>query len=258
MRDEVGTTAFFVIEIDEGTYGVFSTFADQESLDKHAAGGTGRDVVAAMVGSVFAAPPTITIGRVLQHHHAGGTGQRVLQHVFDTAEMSEGRMDLPIHDRDGPESGPPERQTVLSADDEALWRSLGRVVQQLPRVVDAAMMRGTGLTMTAFSVLDAVRSSADHVLRMTDFAVGTGLSASRVSRVVDSMVPRGWCRRESDSTDGRAALVRLTDDGLAVAHGASEQQVRIARDLILDHLPRALRPEFIAALTSIAERAAKL
>ncbi|MFH8470872.1 putative quinol monooxygenase [Streptomyces sp. NPDC017991] len=71
MRDEPGTTAFFVVKIDELTYGIFSSFTDQAALDEHAAGATGKDVVEAMVGSVFAAPPTITFSTVLQHYDAG-------------------------------------------------------------------------------------------------------------------------------------------------------------------------------------------
>jgi quinol monooxygenase YgiN len=71
MRDEPGTTSFFVVQLDESTYGIFSSFTDQAALDAHAAGATGKDVVAALVGSVFAAPPTITFSTVLQHYDAG-------------------------------------------------------------------------------------------------------------------------------------------------------------------------------------------
>ncbi|MGW6796422.1 putative quinol monooxygenase [Streptomyces chartreusis] len=71
MRDEPGTTSFFVVKIDEVTYGIFSTFADQAAQDEHAAGDTGKDVVAGMVGTVFAAPPTMTFSTVVQHYDAG-------------------------------------------------------------------------------------------------------------------------------------------------------------------------------------------
>lgn len=57
---EPGTTSFAAVRIDDTTYGVFDTFADQAALDAHIAGGSGRDAVFGAVGTVFAAPPVIT------------------------------------------------------------------------------------------------------------------------------------------------------------------------------------------------------
>lgn len=145
---------------------------------------------------------------------------------------------------------PPDR---LTSEEQLVWRSLGRVVQRLPRVVDEAMMRATGLTMTEFSVLDTLQEAENRTLRISDAAANTGLSSSRVSRVVDSLVTRGWCRRERDETDKRAALAVLTDEGYAKAEAAKPHHTRLAHDHVLTHIPEAERPKFIELLTAIAD-----
>ncbi|MFH8470871.1 MarR family winged helix-turn-helix transcriptional regulator [Streptomyces sp. NPDC017991] len=160
-------------------------------------------------------------------------------------------MNDPISPR-GTAPAPAER---LSVEEETVWRSLGRVVQRLPRTVDSIMLRSTGLTMTEFSVLDALRDNPQHTLRISDLAAVTGLSASRVSRVVDSMATRGWCRRERDATDGRAALAKLTEEGLATAGTASAFHVEVAREYVLAHVPAEARHAFITVLAAIAEHA---
>jgi quinol monooxygenase YgiN len=57
---EPGTTSFVAVRIDEHTYGVFDTFADQQALDDHIAGGSGKQAVGDAVGTIFASFPTIT------------------------------------------------------------------------------------------------------------------------------------------------------------------------------------------------------
>jgi DNA-binding MarR family transcriptional regulator len=162
-----------------------------------------------------------------------------------------------MSDPASPRDSTPARADRLSPEEEQVWRSLGRVVQRLPRTVDGIMMRTTGLTMTEFSVLDALRDAPQRTLRITDLAAVTGLSPSRVSRVVDSLAARGWCRRERDATDGRAALAGLTSDGLAAADRATADHIRVAREYVLARVPAETRSAFAAALAAIAEHASE-
>lgn len=71
LEAEPGTTSFFAVRIDDTTYGIFDTFADQQALDDHIAGLSGRDAVGALVGTVFAGPPTITNCTVVQRASTG-------------------------------------------------------------------------------------------------------------------------------------------------------------------------------------------
>ncbi|WP_236789599.1 MarR family winged helix-turn-helix transcriptional regulator [Amycolatopsis sp. GM8] len=144
---------------------------------------------------------------------------------------------------------PPDR---LTAEEQLVWRSLGRAVLRLPRIVDEAMMRTTGLTMTEFAVLDTLQEAEHRTLRISEVAANTGLSSSRVSRVVDSLATRGWCRREPDTTDRRAALAVLTEEGNTKAETAKPHHSRLAREHVLAHIPAEERAHFIAALTAIS------
>ncbi|SER16432.1 putative quinol monooxygenase [Lentzea albida] len=63
---EPGTTSFFAVKVDDETYGIFDTFTDQEALDVHIEGASGKKAVFDLVGTVFAAPPVITGSVVLQ------------------------------------------------------------------------------------------------------------------------------------------------------------------------------------------------
>jgi DNA-binding MarR family transcriptional regulator len=146
-----------------------------------------------------------------------------------------------------------EEVARLSPEERELWRSLGRVVQRLPRVVDTAMMRATGLSMTEFSVLDALSDAPERRLRISDLAAETGLSISRVSRVVDQLGTRGWCRRVRDDSDGRAALAVLTDDGAVQVAHAAQHHAELARDRVLRRVPAESRGAVVAALDAIAD-----
>ena len=66
MDAESGTTSFFALKIDADTYGIFDTFVDQAALDEHIAGPSGKNAVFALIGKIFAGPPTITKSAVIQ------------------------------------------------------------------------------------------------------------------------------------------------------------------------------------------------
>ncbi|MFD9699943.1 putative quinol monooxygenase [Lentzea sp. NPDC059081] len=69
---EPGTTSFFAVRIDDETYGIFDTFTDQEALDVHIEGASGKKAVQDLVGTVFAGPPVITGSVVVQRGVTAG------------------------------------------------------------------------------------------------------------------------------------------------------------------------------------------
>ncbi|MFJ7217751.1 MarR family winged helix-turn-helix transcriptional regulator [Amycolatopsis sp. NPDC098790] len=153
----------------------------------------------------------------------------------------------------GAGGSPDETPESLAADEQELWRSLGRVVQRLPRVIDDDMVRASGLTMSEFAILDSLREAGESTLRITELAANTGLSHSRVSRMVDQLSGRGWCRRERDASDGRAALAVLTEEGKNRADDASAHHARIARRRFLAHVPPEARDSFRSILVAISD-----
>ncbi|MDB4970427.1 MAG: transcriptional regulator, MarR family [Myxococcales bacterium] len=56
--------------------------------------------------------------------------------------------------------------------------------------------------------------------RQTEIARRAGISKQAVGQLVDEMVAHGMLRRDPDPKDGRAQLVRFTDDGIEqMLHG---------------------------------------
>ncbi|GAA2482516.1 MarR family winged helix-turn-helix transcriptional regulator [Winogradskya humida] len=141
----------------------------------------------------------------------------------------------------------------LTPAEDALWRSLGRAVHRLPRRLDTAMVRATGVTMTEYAVLQALTEAPDHRMRMTDLAAACGLSPSRVSRVVDGLAKDGLAIKEKHSDDARSAVAVLTGTGLDRTREARAQYLAIARREVLDLIDPAHHEALGDALRSIAE-----
>ncbi|GAA2662793.1 MarR family winged helix-turn-helix transcriptional regulator [Actinosynnema pretiosum subsp. pretiosum] len=144
----------------------------------------------------------------------------------------------------------------LSADEDALWRALGRVSHLLPRVLDEEMSRATGLSMTEYAVLLMLAEAPERRLRMSELASAVALSGSRVTRVVDAMVRLGLLEKEKAPGDGRGAVAVLTEAGLARQRGAAGPHLAIARRRV-DGIDPADLAAALRVLTALAERAAR-
>ena len=125
----------------------------------------------------------------------------------------------------------------LTSDEELLWRSLMRLVFQLPRAIDEDLQRTCGLSSTQYSVLMHLSESPDRQLRMSDLAGSCGLSPSRITRVIDQMSGQGLVeRRRPESSDGRSTLAVLTKRGMSTLRSAWPHHIRSVRELAFDHL----------------------
>ncbi|MER6062305.1 MarR family transcriptional regulator [Streptomyces sp. NPDC001792] len=101
----------------------------------------------------------------------------------------------------------------LNRDEEAFLRALGRVITQLPRVVDADMLKDQSITSGEYMVLVYLSEAPDNQLRMSELAHACGLSLSGMTRVVNRLETRSLVLRQKCPEDGRAWLVVLTSSG---------------------------------------------
>jgi DNA-binding MarR family transcriptional regulator len=133
----------------------------------------------------------------------------------------------------------------LSAEERAGWLALVGVLVRLPAALDAQLQRDAGLNHFEYTVLVALSEADGRVLRMSDLAVFTGGSLSRLSHVVTRMERRGWVRREPCPTDGRFTNAVLTDAGwdkmVATAPGHVEHVRRLVVDALTPDQTRHLR-----------------
>ena len=140
----------------------------------------------------------------------------------------------------------------LGAEEWVLWRSLGRLVHVLPRLVDEDLLRASGMSGTEYAVLANLRGAPGRGMRMAELAAATALSASRITRVVDVLGTRGLVRKERHAADARGAVAVLTGEGLERLRAADLHHDASARRRVLDHVP----PDSVAALGQILRRAA--
>jgi len=122
----------------------------------------------------------------------------------------------------------------LTAREEVLWRAIQRLTVSLPRALDDDLLRSTGLSLTDYAVLMHLSEAENHMLRMTDLATATALSASRITRVVENLQSRGLVDKRRCDGDGRGYNAVLTPEGLQRLKAAYPTHLASARRRVLD------------------------
>jgi DNA-binding MarR family transcriptional regulator len=146
-----------------------------------------------------------------------------------------------------------KRAAPLSPAEEALWRAVMRIVKILPRDLDSDLMRGAGVSASDYTTLMHLSEAPNRELRMSDLASATGLSASRMTRLVDDLQSRSLVTKVACSTDARGNVARLTVRGMAKLRVAWPVHLASVRTRFLDHLDTAETKLVAAALSGVAE-----
>jgi DNA-binding MarR family transcriptional regulator len=123
---------------------------------------------------------------------------------------------------------PPER--------EAAWVGILQAHAELTRALDASLAARHGMTFSGYDVLARIAFSEEGNLRMSDLALGSQLSLSRVSRVVDVLEQRGYVERRSCPGDSRVVRVTITDSGRALLAEAQETFFEVVEERFLGRL----------------------
>src|SRR5580693_5582721 len=142
----------------------------------------------------------------------------------------------------------------LSPAEETLWRALMRIVKVLPRDLDSDLMRGAGLTSSDYTTLMHLSEAPNRELRMSDLASATGLSASRMTRLVDDLQTRSLVTKVASSTDARGNVAKLTPRGMAKLRTAWPVHLASVRSLFFDYMDTAQIKLVASALSDVADR----
>src|ERR1700751_448872 len=124
----------------------------------------------------------------------------------------------------------------FSAEEDSLWRALMSLVKVLPRQLDSDLVRGTGLRASEDTTIMPLSEAPNRELRMSDLAIATGLSASRMTRLVDDLQSRSLVTKVASSTDARGNVARLTPRGMAKLRAAWPVHLASVRTLFFDRL----------------------
>ncbi len=93
----------------------------------------------------------------------------------------------------------------------------------------------TALGLQGLSILATLRR--DGPLRATELAEHQRVDRSVISRQVGALAGAGYIERTTDPHDGRAQLLELTGEGLAVLRTAYEQMIALLGDALAQWEP---------------------
>lgn len=112
----------------------------------------------------------------------------------------------------------------------------GRMTRRARRIT------GLDWTYSAVIVLDAMQD--DNMVRMTDLAERVGIASPTVSKLIKDLEEKGFVERTPDGQDGRASIIRLTDEGRSVAAAMDSARVE-ALEKIMDGWSKDELEQFI-------------
>jgi DNA-binding MarR family transcriptional regulator len=141
---------------------------------------------------------------------------------------------------------------ALSAQEDAFWRALIRIVLSLPRRLDNDLAKTVGITSNEYVALMCLSEAPKRELRMTDLANAAALSASRMTRLVDDLQSRGLVTKRASSEDGRGNVAKLSPAGLGKLKKAWPAHLASVRGRVFDHVDPAALNEASRALSQIA------
>jgi DNA-binding MarR family transcriptional regulator len=135
----------------------------------------------------------------------------------------------------------------LEHDEQEAWRAFLEATLLLFDALDRQMQQDSGMPHAYYEILVRLSETEGHNMRMSELAVQTRSSRSRLSHAIDRLQERGWVDRADCPTDRRGQLAHLTEKGFAVLAAAAPSHVAMVRQHVIDQLS----PEQIGQLTAI-------
>jgi DNA-binding MarR family transcriptional regulator len=130
------------------------------------------------------------------------------------------------------------------------WHLLLRMSSRVLREIDHRLDEEHRMRVTEFDVLITLDNAPEKMLRMTDLARATMLSAGGLTRLVGRLESRGQVRREPDPQDARGYNALLTATGAdALA------QARVTHDAVIAEELRRLDRSQLSQLSRLLETA---
>lgn len=130
----------------------------------------------------------------------------------------------------------PDAPRWLDDDERLMWMRLVSLTILLPGALEAQLKREAGLTFFEYHVLAMLSEAEGRTRLMSDLALWSNSSPSRLSHVVKRFEQQGWVRREACADDGRAINAVLTDAGFAHLAEHAPAHVEEVRQLVFDRL----------------------
>ncbi|MEW1797399.1 MULTISPECIES: MarR family winged helix-turn-helix transcriptional regulator [Streptomyces] len=137
----------------------------------------------------------------------------------------------------------------LTEAEQRAWQAYRRMFLLLNAQLARDLAQDSGLSEADYDVLSALGASPDRRRRVSELADRMLWSRSRLSHHLARMQQRGLVVREECATDGRGAVVVLTDEGTRTIERAAPPHVESVRRHFID----LLSPEQIEVFATIGE-----
>jgi DNA-binding MarR family transcriptional regulator len=116
------------------------------------------------------------------------------------------------------------------------WIGLLETHKQLTRALDAELTTQHGLSLSGLELLARLAAAADRQMHLTALAAASGLSLSRVSRIIGVLEERKLVDRRSCPHDARAVHAQINDAGLALVRAAQATHFASVQAAFFDQL----------------------
>jgi DNA-binding MarR family transcriptional regulator len=130
----------------------------------------------------------------------------------------------------------PKAPRWLNREEDAAWRAIAQLIVKLPWALECQLQRDAGLSFLEYHVLARLSEDPEHTLRMSELAMLTNASLSRLSHLVTRLEVRDLVRREADPVDGRFTNAILTKAGYKLLVASAPAHVARVRSLVVDAL----------------------
>jgi DNA-binding MarR family transcriptional regulator len=127
----------------------------------------------------------------------------------------------------------------LTADEEQSWRAIASVMHKVSWALECQLEQDADLSYVEYHALARLSEEHDRSLRMSELAVLTNSSLSRLSHLVTRLEKWGFVRRERGRSDGRFTIATLTKAGYAKLVASAPAHVAAVRQLVIDEFSPA-------------------
>lgn len=143
----------------------------------------------------------------------------------------------------------------LNENEQRAWRAFIAAQRVINARIESQLQHDSGMPHTYYEILVRLNEAADGRLRMSELAMATNGSRSRLSHAVARLEVNGWVRREGVADDKRGQVAIITDEGIAVLEQAAPGHVGAVRQIVFDALSEQQIEALYDVCAALAEHA---
>ncbi|MFF6781494.1 MarR family transcriptional regulator [Streptomyces sp. NPDC012510] len=129
-----------------------------------------------------------------------------------------------------------EEPRWLTDEEQRTWLAYVHAKTLLEDHLDRQLQRDAGMPHLYYHLLVVLSDEPQRRLRMTELAMRTKITRSRLSHAVARLEKNGWVRREDCPADKRGQFAVLTDGGFEMLSKSAPGHVTAVRQALFDRL----------------------